>query len=529
MSNVTLTPKNQAPNMYVNWPDGGNYDLVMVDWYCEEAATNTYWAVHNWSGGYAGFQYSGGKYKILLSIWNDGTLLPEIEYVSAKGDTNDLDFGGEGEGKHIFTNYSWTPNKWYTMCIGTKTMNGKTYYAQWVREEGNADWFLAAIISFPKANRTLNKSSMFQEDFTFNKQLKRKCRLRRAYGRYAGTSNWHSWNDNTVTNSYFPYKETTWEDVERNVTVNCDWGTGSNNSYVWVQSGGNTPDNGKSAPPITYTLTQPSSPSNYPQWADTLPKYIKSKFSNLYVAPSGSNIVQNATKYYWNFKDSDDGYFHILTPDNTKAATLSGTSEGSNLTLVAYSNTNNNQKWNKQNAGNGLLHFIRPKASPTMTMDIEGPSTTSGANIQIWTFNSTPEQFKWDIFSDVEIHSIKSNFSNLYVSHSGTNVVQSTIQYEWNFVSCGDGYFYILTLDNTKAITTSGIGDGSNLILTTFNPSADTQKWKKESAGSGLYYFRPKSAPIMTMDVEGPSTSAGAIIQIWTYNSVPTQFKWSII
>jgi hypothetical protein len=89
---------------------------------------------------------------------------------------------------------------------------------------------------------------MFQEDFTFNKQLKRKCRLRRAYGRYAGTSNWHSWNDNTVTNSYFPYKETTWEDVERNVTVNCDWGTGSNNSYVWVQSGGNTPDNGKSTP-----------------------------------------------------------------------------------------------------------------------------------------------------------------------------------------------------------------------------------------------------------------------------------------
>ncbi len=48
------------------------------------------------------------------------------------------------------------------MCIGTKTINGKTYYAQWVREEGASDWFLAAIISFPQANRTLNKSSMFQ-------------------------------------------------------------------------------------------------------------------------------------------------------------------------------------------------------------------------------------------------------------------------------------------------------------------------------------------------------------------------------
>ena len=49
--------------MYVDWTDGGSYDFVIVDWYCETVANNTYWAVHNWSGGYAGFQYSGGQYK----------------------------------------------------------------------------------------------------------------------------------------------------------------------------------------------------------------------------------------------------------------------------------------------------------------------------------------------------------------------------------------------------------------------------------------------------------------------------------
>lgn len=125
MADTTLTPKNQAPNMYVDWTDGGSYDFVIVDWYCETVANNTYWAVHNWSGGYAGFQYSGGQYKILLSIWNDGSMLPEIEYLSADSDPNYLDFGGEGEGKHIFTNYTWTVGKWYTMCIGTKTINGK--------------------------------------------------------------------------------------------------------------------------------------------------------------------------------------------------------------------------------------------------------------------------------------------------------------------------------------------------------------------------------------------------------------------
>ncbi len=33
--------KNQAPNMYVDWTDGGSYDFVIVDWYCETVANNT--------------------------------------------------------------------------------------------------------------------------------------------------------------------------------------------------------------------------------------------------------------------------------------------------------------------------------------------------------------------------------------------------------------------------------------------------------------------------------------------------------
>lgn len=41
-----MTPKNQAPNMYIDWDIKGSYDLIMVDWYCEKAAPNTYWAVH---------------------------------------------------------------------------------------------------------------------------------------------------------------------------------------------------------------------------------------------------------------------------------------------------------------------------------------------------------------------------------------------------------------------------------------------------------------------------------------------------
>lgn len=529
MLKESQTPKNQAPNMYVNWDYSGNYDLIMVDWYCEKSVSGTYWAVHNWSGGYAGFQCAEDKHNILLSIWNDGELLPEIEYVSAMGDMKNLDFGGEGEGKHIFTNYPWEVGKWYTMCIGTKTMNGKTYYAQWIREENSDEWFLTAIISFPKPNRMLNSGSMFQEDFAFNGNEMRRCRLRNAYGRYAGTNNWCSWAKNKITNAYFPYKETTWDDVQWNVTVNCNWGVGSNNSYVWVQSGGDTPDNGKKAPPITYTLTQSGTPSTYPSWTTILPKYLRNEYSNLYAVPSGSQVVQSETPYYWNFIDSNDGYLQIATSDNSKAISLSGTADGSDVVLEAFNGSSNNQKWNTYNAGKNLLCYIKPKTAPNMNMDVEGPYMSEGTPIQIWTHNTTAKQFKWSVCSTVEMKSIKSNFSNLFVVPSGSNIVQSSRQYCWNFISTSDGYFYILTLDNTKAVSLSGTYDGADLVLTDFNPASEMQKWKKTSAGSNLYYFIPKAAPTMNMDIEGPSYSEGTAIQIWTHNATASQFKWFVI
>ena len=96
-----------------------------------------------------------------------------------------------------------------------------------------------------------------------------------------------------------------------------------------------------------YSLNQPSAPSNWPQWSDNLPKYINSKFSNLYVAFSGSKVIQSNNKYYWNFVDSGDGYFYILTSDNSKAITISGTGNGSDLILTAFNGGADNQKWNK--------------------------------------------------------------------------------------------------------------------------------------------------------------------------------------
>lgn len=246
-----------APNMYVDWPDNGDYDVMTVDWYCEQDAINTYWAVHNWEGGYAGFQNVDGNHVLLMSLWDlDNGIKPTIEY--SKDDVGG-EFGGEGTGKQVFTNYRWEPGKWYTMRVQVWTANGKSYFGQWVCEEGG-ELIKTAVISYPVPDLKFNKDSMFQEDFTFN-NLSRKCRLKNAYGRFFGTTDWDSWSNYMISNTYFPTSPPTWDDVTWNVNYDCDWGIADDNSYVWVQSGGSDfTSNGKTAP-VTYRVNQGSKPA----------------------------------------------------------------------------------------------------------------------------------------------------------------------------------------------------------------------------------------------------------------------------
>ena len=141
-----INEPRHAPNMYINWASNQSFDAVDVDWLCDQDATNTYWAVHNWSNGYAGFQNKDGEHVLLLSLWDlpDGTS-PQIEYVS---DGKNGDFGGEGTGKQVFTNYNWQVGKWYSMRVQIDKIDNKVIYSQWIKEE-NGDWLKTAAISYP--------------------------------------------------------------------------------------------------------------------------------------------------------------------------------------------------------------------------------------------------------------------------------------------------------------------------------------------------------------------------------------------
>ena len=209
-----------APNIYVDWEGRGTYDIISVDWCCVKEAKNTYWAVHNWTGGYAGFQNADGRHVLLMSVWDgDDEKKPTIEYVL--GGKNG-DFGGEGTGKQVFTDYDWKVGTWYTMQIRAVVDEKRnvTHFEQWIRERGGA-WLKTAVISYPDVRRFYG-TSMFMEDFTGNNH-ERSCKLNNAYGRVAADAKWHSLDNYHISGTFFATDETTWETVQWDMDFDCGW------------------------------------------------------------------------------------------------------------------------------------------------------------------------------------------------------------------------------------------------------------------------------------------------------------------
>ncbi|MCM1508028.1 MAG: DUF3472 domain-containing protein [Ruminococcus flavefaciens] len=382
--------KKQATNMYVDWNISSNsFNMILVDFYCDIQAIGTYWAVLNWNNGYAGFQNDNSRHITMFSIWDNGNLQPQIEYYIQGADENNFDFSGEGTGKHIYTNVQWSMNKWYGMAVGTKSFGGNTYYMHWLRKPNN-DWQLIGIISFPVENLTLNKSSVFQEDFANNEDKKRRCRVKHSYGRNSKTNKWVSWNTGTVKSCYYPTEDSSGEwNTQKN--CNCGKGTDNDEEYVFIESGGENYSSSNKIP-FDFNLDSPDSPTSYPEF----PKCIKSKYSGLFVSHNGSKVVQSEKKYWWNFVDAGSGYVYIKSSDNKQALTVTTMDDGSDLAFSDFESGNIKQQWKIQEDVNGLS-YIRPRAVPSKTMDIEGSSGDEGAIIQIWTYNTHAEQFKWYI------------------------------------------------------------------------------------------------------------------------------------
>ena len=290
-----------APNMYVDWYSTERFDAIEIDWYCEKDADCTYWAVHNWDNGYAGFQNKDGKHVLLLSLWDlpDGTE-PEIEF--ALGGKNGT-FGGEGTGKQVFTNYNWQVGKWYSMRVQIDEEDNKIVFSQWIKEE-KGTWEKTAAISYHHASSYFNRVSVFQEDFTFNNKM-RSCRLKNARGKNIDSGKWEFLKECEITNSFFPTDEATWEHgVQENVSYDCDWG--ATDSYVWIQSGGQDfTSNGKTIP-SKFTVNEDNTVDDISEKSKEQPEYnhINDKNENKNWFAKFMNNIWNWIKKIFNHDKS---------------------------------------------------------------------------------------------------------------------------------------------------------------------------------------------------------------------------------
>lgn len=273
---VSSVPRH-APGMAVDWygTSEQEYDALQIDWYCDDTARNTYWAVFNWDLGYAGFQEAeDGRRLLLMSLWDmeDGTR-PEVEFYL--DESRHGDFGGEGTGRNVLTEYDWEEETWYTIRVqySYSLEEDKTYYTQWVRKEGGA-WQKIAVISYPTRRPRFDSNGMFQEDWEGN-NLWRSCRLRNMYARNHVTKQWESWNEYNVVTYNIPlidhtpgwYPGSLWDYVFWDITYGVDWALGPEQDYAWVRNGGSdyTP-NDKTSPKIL-NVKQANQPT-YTAWLE---------------------------------------------------------------------------------------------------------------------------------------------------------------------------------------------------------------------------------------------------------------------
>ena len=182
-------------------------DVIQVDFKCVEEAPSTYYCVHCWydMSGYTGFQVlEDGSHVVIFSMWDQAGLKPVIEYSPYARKRGD--FGGEGTGKQIISNYPWEKQKWYTVRIQARTVGSKTVFEQWIRPE-DGEWKKIGVISIPRPNCGMNSDMAFLEDFYPFSNRRSAMQLRNASARMAATGRWvknqrytiNNCNNNTLT------------------------------------------------------------------------------------------------------------------------------------------------------------------------------------------------------------------------------------------------------------------------------------------------------------------------------------------
>ena len=251
----------------------------------------------------------------------------------------------------------------------------------------------------------------------------------------------------------------------------------------------------------------------------------------------GANIQQytkNSTPaqtFYFTY-DSSSGYYTVTDLGSGKVLDVAGGSaaNGANVNQYAFNGTRA-QKWAVIQPAQGV--FTLRSSISGLALDVNGASKSNGANVQVYANNNTNAQ-KWNLTKTdnataegvYELRSSKNTSNAVDISGGSTTSGANVQMYSANASNAqrfylrknGNGVYVLQNPASGLFVNATKSSSGANVCL------GDAEQHFKLSFGPGGYTFQLVGAPSsLVLDVAGGSTASGANLQLYSSNGTLAQ------
>lgn len=194
------------------------------------------------------------------------------------------------------------------------------------------------------------------------------------------------------------------------------------------------------------------------------------------------SVASNERNQQWSITDNKDGTRTFINRANGLALDVASasSSNGANIQLYKLNGTKA-QKFTIRQVDpleNGSKIRLSSALNTGKGLDVKSGSKSSGANVQLYAWNGTAAQ-KFEVVKNGDYYSLKALCSGMYLSVSGTNVVQSS------------------------------------------NGSSKASLWKPVAGGHGMTFQNAATGKVL--DVSGGKTANGTNVQVYKNNGTAAQ------
>lgn len=275
---------------------------------------------------------------------------------------------------------------------------------------------------------------------------------------------------------------------------------------------------------------------------------------------SGANVQQytpnNSDAQIWAVTQQGD-YWQIMCSLTDRVLDVyNGTmANGTNVQQWADKDSDA-QRWQLVADGNSATYggktystyVIKCKKNTTYVLDVSGGSTAAGANIQIWSYNSTAVQQRWMLVPIIAMtekgtYSIVSALdTSLCVDIGGASTANgakaqvytrndTNAQIFEAEVNAQSQLVRLVATHSGKALDSDGATKNGTKVHQWAKANTDNQWWLIERYGTAkvdgqtvpTYRLRTRAASGRCMDVAGGKSAAGTLLQCWNDAAVAAQ------